>query len=171
MTIRGILTRAAALLGAAEGEPGILMSSEKFLAALDSALAEMARIFPLQARCKITLTDGEAELPPAVLTPRGLYREGRRVPLVFSEGKIIGEDGTYTLVYYRIPMVASEQEETTELYLPEDLAMALPFYCAAVYVMGDDPALYNRLMEQYNTKLATALGYRPAADVEGGGSL
>ena len=68
-------------------------------------------------------------------------------------------------------MVASEEEEETEVLLPEDLALALPFYCAAVYVMGDDPALYNRLMEQYNTKLAAALGYHPVAGVESGGSL
>ncbi|MBQ8600098.1 MAG: hypothetical protein IJ407_01780 [Clostridia bacterium] len=171
MTIRGILTRAAYLLGAAEGEPGIQLSSEKFLAALDSALGELARTFPTQARCKITLSDGEAELPSNVLIPRGLYREGKRFPLVFSEGKLIGEDGIYTLVYYRVPMKASEMEETQVLPMPEDLTLALPFYCAAVYVMGDDPALYNRLMEQYNTKLAAALGYRPAAGVEGGGSL
>ncbi len=171
MTIRGILTRSAALLGAAEGEPGILMSSEKFLAALDSALGEMARVFPLQARCKITLEGGEAELPSQVLTPRGLYRAGKRFPLVFSEGKLLGEDGTYTLVYYRVPMKASEEEETAEILLPEDLVLALPFYCAAVYVMGDDPALYVRLMEQYNTKIAAALGYRPVAGVESGGSL
>lgn len=171
MTIRGILTRSAALLGAAEGEPGILLSSERLLAALDSALGEMARVFPLQARCKITLSGGEAELPAQVLTPRGLYRAGKRAPLIISEGKLLGEDGTYTLVYYRVPVKASEVSEETELLLPEDLALALPFYCAAVYVMGDDPALYNRLMEQYNTKLAAALGYRPVAGVESGGSL
>ncbi len=171
MTVRGILTRSAALLGAAEGEPGILLSSERLLAALDSALGEMARVFPLQARCKITLSGGEAELPAQVLTPRGLYREGKRAPLIISEGKLLGEDGTYTLVYYRVPVKASEVSVETELLLPEDLALALPFYCAAVYVMGDDPALYNRLMEQYNTKLAAALGYRPVAGVESGGSL
>lgn len=170
MTIRGVLTRTAALLGAAE-EAGMGLSSEKFLSALDSALGEMARVFPLQARCKITLSGGEAELPAQVLTPRGLYRAGKRVPLVLSEGKLLGEDGTYTLVYYRVPMVASEESEDTEILLPKDLAMALPFYCAAVYVMADDPALYNRLMEQYNTKIAAALGYRPVAGVESGGSL
>ena len=32
--------------------------------------------------------------------------------------------------------------------------------------MGEDQALYLRLMEQYNTKLAAALGFRPAAAVE-----
>jgi len=171
MTIQGILTRAAYLLGAAEGEPGTLLSTSKLLAALDSALAELARSFPVQARCKITLENGEAALPPQVLTPRGLYKNGKRVPLILSDGKLQGESGSYTLVYYRVPMQASQMDQSQVLPLPEDLTLALPFYCAAVYVMGDDPALYNRLMEQYNTKLATALGYRPAAGVEAGGSL
>ncbi len=171
MTIHGILTQAAYLLGATDGEPGDRISTDQLLAALDSALGELARSFPVQARCKITLSQGEAALPEQVLTPRGLYQNGHRVPMEFSEGKLIGPDGVYTLVYYRMPMKASQMEQTQVLPLPEDLSLALPFYCAALYVMGDDPALYNRLMEQYNTKLATALGYRPAAGVEAGGSL
>ena len=70
-----------------------------------------------------------------------------------------------------MPPLASEMEEQQTLPFPEDVLRALPFYCAALYVMGEDNALYNQLMEQYNTKLAAALGYRPAANVEGGGCL
>jgi hypothetical protein len=88
-----------------------------------------------------------------------------------EEGKLIAPDGDYTLVYYRVPPVASEMEETAQLPYPEDLQMALPFYCAALYIMGEDYALYGRLMEQYNTKLAAALGYRPVAGVEAEGNL
>ena len=171
MNIQTILARSAELLGAGAGEPGNLIDKQRLLAALDSALGELARVFPVQARCKVEIIDGIAELPATVLTPRGLYQSGKRIPMEFSEGKLIGEDGVYTLVYYRIPMRASEAEETQVPLLPEDIRLALPFYCAAVYVMADDPALYNRLMEQYNTKLATALGYRPSAGVEGGTSL
>ncbi len=171
MTIGGVLTRAAYLIGAEEGEPGNRISKDKLLAALDSALGELARSFPVQARCRITVEQGEAALPETVLIPRGLYCSGKRVPMVLSDGKLLAQDGSYTLVYYRKPSKASELKEADTLPLPEDLTLALPFYCAAVYVMGDDPALYNRLMEQYNTKLAAALGYRPAAGVERGGSL
>lgn len=171
MTIQAILKHAASLLGAAEGKPEVLPARERLLAALDSALGELARSFPVQARCKITVTDGLAALPSTVLVPRALYCDGKRVPLCFSEGKLLAEDGDYTLVYYRVPPMASELAQTSTLPYPEDILRALPFYCAALYVMGEDNNLYNQLMEQYNTKLATALGYRPAADVEGGGSL
>lgn len=171
MTIRSILKRATSLLGAAEGDPEVLPARPRLLDALDSALGELARCFPLQARCRITVRDGAAELPPTVLTPRGLYAEGKRVPFLLDGNLLLAEDGSYTLVYYRVPPEASAMEETAELPYPEDLQRALPFYCAALTVMGDDPALYAKLMEQYNTKLAAALGYRPSASVEGGGSL
>lgn len=171
MTIQAILKRAATLLGAAEGTPEGLPARERLLAALDSALGELARTFPLQARCRVNMEGGEAALPATVLTPRALYRAGKRVPLILSEGKLLGEDGAYTLVYYRVPPLASALEETAILPYPEDLLRALPFYCAALYVMGEDQPLYAALMEQYNTKLSAALGYRPAAGVEGGGSL
>ena len=171
MTIRSILKRATSLLGAAEGDPEVLPARPRLLDALDSALGELARCFPLQARCRITVQDGAAELPPTVLTPRGLYAEGKRVPFLLDGNLLLAEDGSYTLVYYRVPPEASGMEETAELPYPEDLQRALPFYCAALYIMGDDPALYAKLMEQYNTKLAAALGYRPSASVEGGGSL
>jgi len=171
MTIQSILKRAASLLGAAEGDPDAGTRKERLSGALDSALGEISRAFPIQARCKITLENGEAALPEAVLSPRGLYKEGRRVPLCLSEGKLLGPDGSYTLVYYRVPSTVSLMEETTTLPYPEDVQRALPFYCAALYVMGEDNALYNQLMEQYNIKLSTALGYRPSANVEGGGCL
>ncbi len=171
MTIQVILKRAASLLGAAAGAPEVLPARERLLAALDSALGELARCFPLQARRRITVQDGAAALPPMVLTPRALYAEGKRVPFSLDCDQILAEDGDYTLVYYRVPPLATEMEETADLPYPEDVLRALPFYCAALYVMGEDNYLYSQLMEQYNTKLAAALGYRPAAGVEGGGSL
>lgn len=171
MTIQAILKRAAILLGAADGAPEVLPARERLLTALDSALGELARCFPLQARCKITVTDGEAQLPETVLTPRALFKEGKKVPLYFFDGALIAEDGVYTLVYYRVPPLASAMQETESLPYPEDVLRALPFYCAALYVMGEDRNLYNQFMEQYNTKLSAALGYRPAAGVEGGGVL
>ncbi len=171
MTIQAILNRAVSLLGADVGTPALLPARPRLLAALDSAVGEMARCFPLQARCKITLTDGSAALPPQVLTPRALYQGGKRIPLVLEDGKLIGEDGDYTLVYYRIPPDVTKMEERETLPYPEDILRAMPFYCAALYVMSEDYSLYTRLMEQYNTKLAAALGYRPAAAVEAGGSL
>ena len=171
MTIQAILKCAVTLLGADEGAPRVLPVRNKLITALDSALAELARCFPLQARCRITVTDGEALLPNTVLTPRSLLKNGKRVPLHIFDGMLRAEDGDYTLIYYRIPPVASEQKETDTLPYPEDILRALPFYCAAMCVMGEDNHLYSQLMEQYNTKLAAALGYRPAAGVEGGGSL
>ena len=171
MTIQAILRRAVTLLGAAEGEPDATGRRQRLLAALDSGLGEIARIFPVQARCKISIKDGSCPLPINVMTPRGLYQNGKRMPLVLEEGRLIGKDGDYTLVYYRVPPVASELSEQTILPYPEDLLRALPFYCAALLVMGEDGALYNQLMEQYNTKLSTALGYRPAAGVESRGVL
>ncbi len=171
MTIQAILNRAVSLLGGGAGSPALLPERGRLLAALDSAVGEMARCFPLQARCKVTVTDGAAALPPQVLTPRALFRGGKRMPLILEEGFLHGEDGDYTLIYYRVPPDVTQMEETAMLPYPEDILRALPFYCAAMYVMGDDYALYNRLMEQYNTKLAAALGYRPAATVEAGGSL
>ncbi len=172
MTIQSILKRTASLLGAEEGIPSVMPSRERLLEALDCALGELARCFPIQARIRITIQNGTAELPLTVLTPRGLYAEGRKVPFAVEETKICAErDGDYTLVYYRVPPVASELPESATLPFPEDLLHALPFYCAALTVMGDDPALYTRLMEQYNTKLAAALGYRPVAGVESGGCL
>ncbi len=171
MTIQAILRRAVTLLGAAEGEPDATGRRQRLLAALDSGLGEISRSFPIQARCKITIEDGQCPLPSNVMTPRGLYQEGKRVPLQIEDGKIIGENGRYTLVYYRKPPVASELGEQTVLPYPEDLLRALPFYCAALLVMGEDHNLYNQLMEQYNTKLASALGYRPVAGVESRGCL
>lgn len=171
MTIQSILKRATSLLGTAEGAPGVMPVRERLMAALDSVLGEMARCFPLQARCKITVRDGTAELPATVLAPRGLYAEGRRVPFSLDGNLLWAEDGSYTLVYYRVPPEASRMDETAELPYPEDIQRAFPFYCAALCVMGDDPALYTKLMEQYNTKLAAALGYRPQASVESGGTL
>lgn len=171
MTIQAILNRAVSLLGGSVGSPALLPERGRLLAALDSAVGEIARCFPLQARCKVTIADGTADLPPQVLTPRALFQGGKRVPLVLEDGKLCGRDGSYTLIYYRIPPDVTRLEETAQLPYPEDLLRAMPFYCAAMYVMGDDAALYTRLMEQYNTKLAAALGYRPAATVEAGGSL
>lgn len=171
MTIQDILKRAVTLLGAAEGEPDATGRRQRLLAALDSGLGELSRSFPVQARCKITIEGGSCVLPKNVMTPRGLYRDGKRVPLLLEDGKLIGEDGRYTLVYYRMPPMASELGEQTVLPYPEDLLRALPFYCAALLVMGEDNNLYNQLMEQYNTKLSTALGYRPVAGVESRGSL
>ncbi len=171
MTVQVILKRAVSLLGAADGAPELLPAREKLLAALDSALGELARCFPLQARCRITVTNGSAELPATVLTPRALLHEGKRVPFSLAGRSILAEDGSYTLVYYRVPPMASGLDGAAELPYPEDVLLALPFYCAAIYVMGEEPTRYNQLMEQYNTKLAAALGYRPAAGVEGGGSL
>lgn len=171
MTIQAILNRAVALLGYGVGTPSLLPERGRLLAALDSAVGEIARCFPLQARCKITLIGGAAALPPQVLTPRALFQGGKRIPLILEEGRLLGKDGDYTLVYYRVPPDVTQLEETAQLPYPEDILRALPFYCAAMYVMGDDYALYTRLMEQYNTKLAAALGYRPAATVEAGGSL
>ncbi|MBQ3084463.1 MAG: hypothetical protein IJC46_03310 [Clostridia bacterium] len=171
MTIQAILNRAVSLLGYSTGAPSLLPERGRLLAALDSAVGEIARCFPLQARCKITLTEGAAALPPQVLTPRALFRSGKRVPLILEEGKLRGEDGDYTLVYYRVPPNVMKLEETALLPYPEDVLRALPFYCAALYVMCEDFSLYTRLMEQYNTKLSAALGYRPAAAVEAGGSL
>lgn len=159
------------LAGNSEGSAGTDSEKERMLAALDSALGELSRCFPIQARSRIIAVDGVAELPATVLTPRALLRAGKRIPLVLNEGKLLAEDGEYTLVYYRIPPEASAMEESVILPYPEDLLRALPFYCAAVYVMGDDYALYLRLMEQYNTKLSAALGYRPAAVVEAEGSV
>lgn len=170
MNIATILARSAELLGVGE-ESRETIDQQRLLGALDAALGELARVYPVQARCRLEIINGTAPLPPTVLTPRGLYQKGRRVPMTFSEGSLMGEDGVYTLVYYRIPMRASEEDPSARPPLPSDICLALPFYCAAVYVMADDPALYNRLMEQYNTKIASALGYRPLADVEGGSSL
>ena len=68
MTIQAILKRATVLLGVPEGAPELLPSKGRLLAALDSALGELARCFPLQARCRITLQEGAADLPPHVLT-------------------------------------------------------------------------------------------------------
>ena len=110
-------------------------------------------------------------MPATALIPRALCGGGKRYPFEVDGRNILAEDGRYTLVYYRVPPEASKMEETAELPYPEDLLLALPFYCAAMLVMAEDPTLYGRLMEQYNTKVATALGYRPAAGVEGGGSL
>lgn len=172
MTIQSILNRAAALLGTAEGMPSVMPSEARLLEALDSALGELARCFPIQARSRITVQNGTADLPSTALTPRGLYAGGHRAPFTVEEGKIRAEqDGDYTLVYYRVPPVASDLPETATLPFPEDLLHALPFYCAGLVVMGEDPSLYTRLMEQYNTKVAAALGYRPVAGVEGGGCL
>lgn len=171
MTIQAILKRATVLLGISEGSPELISAQERLLAALDSALGELARCFPIQARCRIKVCNGEAELPAVVLTPRALIRDGKRVPLRLQEGKLLAADGEYTLVYYRVPPEASTMKETATLPYPEDILRALPFYCAAVYTMGEDYALYLRLMEHYNTKLAAALGYRPAAEVEAGGSV
>ena len=171
MTIQSVLKRATLLLGVMEGAPEVMPSRERLLAALDSALGELSRSFPLQARSKITVENGVGEMPATALIPRALYGDGRRVPFSTDGRSILAEDGRYTLVYYRVPPVASQLEETAELPYPEDLQLALPFYVAALTVMAEDPNLYNRLMEQYNTKVATALGYRPAAGVESGGSL
>ncbi len=171
MTIQSVLKRAALLLGTAEGAPEGMPSRERLLAALDSALGELSRSFPLQARSRVTVENGVGELPATALVPRALYGSAGRVPFTVEERDLCAEDGSYTLVYYRVPPVASQLEETAQLPYPEDLQLALPFYVAALTVMAEDPVLYGRLMEQYNTKVATALGYRPAAEVEGGGSL
>ena len=171
MTIQAILKFAAVLLGVAEGAVEQAALYERLLSALDSALGELARTFPLQARCRIQVVDGVADLPAAVLTPRALLQKGVRVPLQIEDGKVTAEDGSYTLVYYRTPPMASAMDRSAILPYPEDLLRALPFYCAAFCVMGEDQALYLRLMEQYNTKLASALGYRPAAMVEAEGSI
>ena len=171
MTIQAILKCAMVLLGVSEGAPEQAAIWKRLLVALDSALGELARCFPLQARCRITVVGGGAELPAAVLTPRALLRDGKRVPLQLNEGKLMAEDGEYTLVYYRVPPMPSAMDPSSILPYPEDLLRALPFYCAALCVMGEDQAQYLRLMEQYNTKLAAALGYRPAAAVEAGGSI
>ena len=171
MTIQAIINRAVSLLGGDVGSPALAPERSRLLAALDSAVGEMARCFPLQARCRITVTNGKAALPPQVLTARALYQGGKRIPLILEDGALSAQDGDYTLIYYRIPPDVTQLDETTQLPYPEDLLRAFPFYCAAMYVMGDDQALYTRLMEQYNTKLAAALGYRPAASVEAGGSL
>lgn len=171
MTIQAILRRAVTLLGAAEGEPDATGRRQRLLAALDSGIGEISRSFPVQARCKITIEEGFCPLPSTVMTPRGLYKDGKRVALRIEEGNILGEDGRYTLVYYRKPPVVSELGEQTVLPYPDDLLRALPFYCAALLVMGEDQSLYNQLMEQYNTKLAAALGYRPVAGVESRGCL
>ena len=171
MTIQAILKCAAVLLGVSEGAAEQTAVYERLLIALDSALGELARCVPLQARCKITVVGGKAALPAAVLTPRALLRDAKRVPLQFDEGMLIAEDGVYTLVYYRVPPMASAMDRSAILPYPEDLLRALPYYCAAFCVMGEDQALYLRLMEQYNTKLAASLGYRPAAAVEAEGSL
>lgn len=171
MTIQEILKRALHLLGTAEGAPALLPTRVRLLEALDSAVGELARVFPLQARCRLDFADGEAPLPETVLSPRVLLKEGKKCPIILSEGRLLGEDGPHTLVYYRVPPLASEMEETAALPYPEDILRALPFYCAALCVVAEDPNLYSRLMEQYNTKLAAALGHRPAAGVEGGGCL
>lgn len=171
MTIHAILRRAVTLLGAAEGEPDATGRRQRLLAALDSGLGEIARVFPVQARCRVEIKGGSCLLPKNVMTPRGLYRAGKRVPLILEEGRLKGEDGSYTLVYYRVPPVASELSEQAELPYPEDLLRALPFYCAALLVMGEDQNLYHQLMEQYNTKLSAVLGYRPVAGVESRGVL
>ena len=171
MTVKALLKRASLLLGAAEGEALVMPSRERLLAALDCAVGELARVFPLQARSKITVENGAGELPETVLVPRALYGDGKRIPFTIEGRTVRAADGRYTLVYYRIPPVPSGMGEEETLPYPEDLQLALPFYCAALTVMAEDPALYARLMEQYNTKIAAALGYRPAAGVEGGGSL
>lgn len=171
MTVHNVIKRAETLLDLRAGESGGSARREKLMQALDTALCELARVFPVQARCRVDIAEGEAPLPPRAMVPRGLYQNGKRVPLVVQEGKLVGKDGTYTLVYYRVPPKATEEPLSYRLPFPADLCAALPFYCAAVCVMAEDPALYNRLMEQYNTKLAAALGYRPAAAVEGGGCL
>jgi hypothetical protein len=170
MTVQSILNRAALLMGAQPASPNA-PAEERLRMALDSALGELSRAFPLQARCRITVSGGSAPLPANVLTPRALLKEGRRIPLHLEEGMILAEDGVYTLVYYRIPPLGSQMELSDQLPYPEDLLLAVPFYCAALCVVGEDPALYTQLMEQYNTKIASALGYRPAAEVEAGGSL
>lgn len=171
MTIQAIMQRAVSLLGAAVGEPNATGRRQRLLAALDSGIGELARCFPLQARCRVTIENGKGPIPAQVLSPRGLYKEGRRVPLQIEEGFLRGADGSYTLVYYRNPPVPSEMGEQERLPYPADLLRALPFYCAALLVMGEDPALYQQLMEQYNTKLSAALGHRPVATVESRGSL
>lgn len=171
MTIQAILKRAVSLLGAAEGEPDAAGRRQRLLAALDSGIGELARCFPIQARCRVYIEKGECLLPAQAMSPRGLYKEGRRVPLQIEEGKLVGEDGAYTLVYYRNPPIPSEMGEQEQLPYPEDLLRALPFYCAALLVMAEDPSLYQQLMEQYNTKLAAILGYRPVATVESRGTL
>ena len=171
MTVQSAIRQAELLLNCEEGDAALPALRTKLLNALDTALCELARVFPVQARCRVDLVEGEAPLPPRALVPRGLYQKGKRVPMVIQEGKLVGEDGTYTLVYYRTPPKASEGTPAMQLPYPEDLCAAVPFYCAAVCVMAEDPAFYARLMEQYNTKLSAALGYRPAAAVEGGGCL
>ena len=171
MTIQAILKRAMVLAGIPEGSVSADSAKERLLAALDSALGELSRCFPIQARSRIKVAGGSIVLPATVLSPRALLREGKRIPLVVNEGQLLVEDGEYTLVYYRVPPEASTMDESVVLPYPEDILRALPFYCAAVYAMGEDYPLYLRLMEQYNTKLASALGYRPAAIVEAGGSV
>ncbi len=171
MNIQTIIDRASALLDNVEVEYELEDRRARLLDGLDSGLCEIARIFPLQARCRIRVEEGSALLPEQVLVPRALMRQGKRMPLVVEEGRVLAEDGEYTLIYYRKPPAVHRTDPERELPYPADLLTAMPFYCAALYVMGEDPNLYTRLMEQYNTKLSAAVGYRPAASVEGGGVL
>ncbi len=171
MNIQTIIDRAVSLLDNVEIEFEWEDRRNRLMDGLDSGLHEIARIFPVQARCRIDVENGAADLPEQVLVPRALLCGGKRVPLLVEEGRILAEDGSYTLVYYRKPPTVRETDLNQELPFPADILSAMPFYCAAVCIMGEDPNLYGRLLEQYNTKIAAALGYRPAAKVEGGGSL
>ncbi len=171
MNIQTIIDRAVSLLDNAEIDFEWEERRNRLMDGLDSGLCEISRVFPVQARCRIRVENGTADLPEQVLVPKALIHGGKRVPLLVEEGKILADDGPYTLIYYRKPPAVHQTDPDQELPYPADILSAMPFYCAALCVMGEDPNLYSRLMEQYNTKIAAALGYRPAANVEGGGSL
>ncbi len=171
MNIQKIIDCASLLLDNVEIEFEQEDRRSRLMDGLDSGLCEIARIFPLQARCRVQVKDGFAPIPSQVMVPRALLAGGKRIPFSVEEGNLVAKDGDYTLIYYRKPPRGHQTDPQQELPYPPDLLSAMPFYCAALYVMGDDPAHYARLMEQYNTKLSAALGYRPAANVEGGGVL
>ncbi len=157
MTLASLKERVLALLDERAGT----VAGDRFLSKInlftDMAQREAALAVPIISAEEIDVENGVARLPDNVCTAMGLYKNGKSVPFYQMGNSILADDGQYTLEFSAYPdEIRADSPDSTPLSVCDAAAQALPFYVAALCVMGEDAAQYQTLLEHYSARLEGA---------------
>lgn len=94
----------------------------------------------------------------------GLIRTDREQLHRYSRYRLLGDngiavpqtlDGEMWLEYFRYPaLLGDDPRDTASLDNTVEVQMALPYYAAALLVMGDDSFAYSALMNEFEAKVS-----------------
>ncbi len=158
MTLKKAKEKALALLGVTPTSPAGLRYLTNMNLFFDMAQLEVIRAVPIVRYMRLDVRGGIGHMPMGAITAIALTDGQKSVPFTQIDGGILADDGSYMLEYTALPNeITNSSPDESVFEVSEALASALPFYAAALCVVGEDESLYRTLMGHYNARVEGAV--------------